>query len=400
MRFFKRHLARTSRMVVLLLVIEWFDEIIFGAQGAALPRIRADLHLSYEQIGLLLTLPPMLASWIFEPIMGLYGDTPLRRAIMLAGAVGMAASVLLMGVSSSFLLLMIAWIVFNPSSGALVGLAQATLMDLDPGRHEQNMARWTAAGSLGVVMGSLGVGVLLTTTLGWRVFFVAVGVLGIVITVWLWWMPWPALRGEDDDEEETYTLRQSVRRVLNALRQGEVVRWSLLLEASDLMLDTLFGFLALYFVDVVGVSAEQAAFAVGVWTTVGLVGDLAIIPLLERVSGLTYLRVTAVLQAILYSAFLLTPSFEVKLVLIGIIGFFNAGWYSILQANVYTALPNQSASILIIGNLFSVVHQVAPLLIGLAAARFGLGQAMAFPLIACAALFFGLPRRRGKVHAE
>ena len=36
-----------------------------------------------------------------------------------------------------------------------VSLSQASLMDTSPDRHDQNMARWTLAGSLGVVAGPL-----------------------------------------------------------------------------------------------------------------------------------------------------------------------------------------------------------------------------------------------------
>lgn len=43
---------------------------------------------------------------------------------------------------------------------------------------------------------------------------------------------------------------------MGALRQKEVLRWLVLLEFSDLMLDVLLGFLALYFVDVAGFSSS------------------------------------------------------------------------------------------------------------------------------------------------
>ena len=84
-------------------------------------------------------------------------------------------------------------------------------------------------------------------------------------------------------------LKDGVVNALRALRRGEVLRWLTLLQFSDLMLDVLLGFLALYFVDVVGVTPAQAGLAVAVWTGVGLLGDFLLIPLLERVRGLSYL---------------------------------------------------------------------------------------------------------------
>jgi hypothetical protein len=53
---------------------------------------------------------------------------------------------------------------------------------------------------------------------------------------------------------------------LRALRRREVLRWLTLLECADLMMDVLLGFLALYFVDVVGATPAQAGGAVAVWT--------------------------------------------------------------------------------------------------------------------------------------
>ncbi|WP_075063557.1 hypothetical protein [Ornatilinea apprima] len=77
------------------------------------------------------------------------------------------------------------------------------------------------------------------------------------------------------------------------------------MEFSDLMLDVLYSFLALYFVDMVNMDPGGAAMAISVWTVVGLAGDFLLIPLLERVKGLDYLRVSVALELILYPAFLL-----------------------------------------------------------------------------------------------
>ncbi len=52
----------------------------------------------------------------------------------------------------------------------------------------------------------------------------------------------------------------------------------------------LLGFLALYFVDVTRLTAGQAALGIAVWSGLGLLGDFLLIPLLEKVRGLDYLR--------------------------------------------------------------------------------------------------------------
>lgn len=46
-----------AQMAPILLLIEFLDELVFGAGEAAWPLIRDDLALSYDQIGLLLGIP-------------------------------------------------------------------------------------------------------------------------------------------------------------------------------------------------------------------------------------------------------------------------------------------------------------------------------------------------------
>src|SRR5262249_24346969 len=147
-------------------------------------------------------------------------------------------------------------------------------------------------------------------------------------------------------------LKRGLSDAWRALRSREVLRWLTLLTFSDLMLDMLGGFITLYFVDVVGVSPIEAAFAVLVWTGVGLTGDLLLLPLLERVNGLRYLRYDAVVVLFLYPIFLLWPGTGGKLILLSLLGILNAGWYSILKAQLYTSLPGQSGMAMAVGSIF------------------------------------------------
>jgi MFS transporter, FSR family, fosmidomycin resistance protein len=181
-----------------------------------------------------------------------------------------------------------------------------------------------------------------------------------------------------------------LRDAIASLRRPGVLHWLVLLEFSDLMLDVLLGFLALYLVDIGAATPEQASFAVVVWSGFGLLGDLALIPLLERVRGLRYLRVSAVLELVLFPALLLTPDFTAKLVLLALLGFFNSGWYAILQAQVYGALAGQSGTALAVKNVSGIIGSGIPLLLGLVAQRWGLNVAMWLLLAGPVALVVGL----------
>src|SRR5207245_2159577 len=142
--------------------------------------------------------------------------------------------------------LLVTFAAMSPASGAFVGLSQATLMDLDDDRHEQNMARWVVAGSIGVVGGTGLVGLVARRGGNWRVAFVILAVLAVFVAIAVARAgaarsTRPAERAGSIDD-----LRSRARDALRALRRPDVRRWLILAECADLMLDVLAGFLALY----------------------------------------------------------------------------------------------------------------------------------------------------------
>ena len=376
-------------------LIEFLDELVFGVGEVALPLMRDDLALTYTQIGLLLSLPGMIGAFI-EPWIGVLGDVWKRRVLIIAGGMLFTLSLAMTSLSHSFLLLLFSFILFFPSSGAFVSLSQASLMDSDPARHEQNMARWTFAGSLGVLSGPLLLGLFLYLGMGWRGAYALLAALSAVCLI-------AALRHVPRGTDTTLSF-PSLRLVLSgfgaalsALRRVEVLRWLLLLEFADLMLDVLFSYLALYFVDVAGATEAQSGIAVTVWLGVGLITDVLFIRLIERQDdSLKFLRVTAWLELVAFAIFLLTPGFVPKLIAGILVNLFNTGWYPILQGRLYSSLPGQSASILVIGSVTAPLAKFFPFLIGLLADRVGLQAALWILLLGPLALLLGLPRRSGK----
>ncbi len=373
---------------IIFLVIEFIDELVFGVTDAAWPLIRSDLGLSYAQIGLALSLPGLVSNFI-EPFLFILGDVWRRRTIILIGGALFTLSLVMTAISQNFALLLISLILFNPSSGMFVSLSQASLMDSAPGRHEVNMARWTFAGSLGVFLGPILLGGIALMALGWRFAFVFLALLSCIVLV-LAWANIPKSLDAKISFPSPIVFWEGIKSTFNALKRREVLRWLVLLEFSDLMLDVLYGFLALYFVDVAGFTFPQAALGVAVWTGCGLASDFLLIPLLERVRGLDYLRISVFAELILFPAFLLIPSFYPKLILVGLLGFFNAGWYAILKANLYKTMPGQSGSVLALDNVSGMFGKLLPLTIGLAAQAYGLQSAMWLLLAGPIVLLVGL----------
>ena len=381
----------TSRRVfffsVVLLTIEFLDELVFGAREAAWPLIRTDLGLSYAQVGLLLGVPGVIGNLIELPL-GVLGDVWNRRRLIVGGGVVFGLGLLFIALAPSFWVLLLALILFYPASGAFVSLSEATLMDLSPQRHEQAMARWTLAGSLGVVGGPFVLGAAVWVGWGWRGLFVALAISSLVLAFITWGRPF--LQQDSPLESVEGGLRAGFMGALQAIRCREVLHWSTLLLFSDFMLDVLLGFLALYFVDVVGVTPALAGSAIAVWSVVGLLGDALLVPLLEKVRGLVYLRYSAALILILFPAFLLTPTYSIKIVLLGVMGFANAGWYAILKAQLYTTLPKKSGTVMTINTFFSILAGFVPALLGFIAEQVGLAWMMWLLILGPVALLVGI----------
>ncbi|HYE15178.1 MAG TPA: MFS transporter [Pyrinomonadaceae bacterium] len=379
---------RLSSFALSLLLVEFLDEVLFGVHESAWPLIRDDLRLSYTQVGILLSVPTLFGNFV-EPALGILADVWKRRAVILAGGVCYAASTLLMGLSYDFVFLLLTTMVLSPASGAFVGLSQAALMDAAPDRREQNMARWTLFGAAGNAAGPVAVALAVWAGVSWRWLFACVALFALVMVWAAWRLPFPtpsATEGATTRE----ALADGFREAWAALRRREVVRWLVLLHAGDFMADVLLGFLALYFVDVVGAGGAQAATAVIVWTCVGLPGDFLILWVLERVRGLSYLRVSTAAVVVIFPAFLLAEGLTAKLVLLGLLGFVNAGWYPILAAQLYASMPGRSGTVMTVSNASGLVASLVPLALGAFAQRHGLGAMMWLLWLGPVALLAGL----------
>ena len=382
-----RHIRLPAATLLIFLAIEFLDELVGGVAGAAWPLVRNDLDLTYVQIGLLLSVPGLFSTFV-EPVIGILGDVGYRRLLVVGGGVAFAAALGLMSVSQGFIVLLIAWTVFFPASGGFVSLSQASLMDYNPARREQNMVRWEFTGWVAYALGPLALTGAIAVGLGWRMAFLTMAVMTIPAIVAVSRMRLEPARSESEPRSPSFA--EGARTAVKALKRFRVVKWLALLQASDLMLDIFLGFLALYMVDVAGISESRAALTLSVWLGAGIVGNLLLIPLLERMRGLTYLRFSVVAVLALYPAFLIAPSFETKLIAIGLLGFASAGWYSILQGQSYSSLPGKSGTIVALGNVFGIIASVIPFGIGVVSANWGLDTAMWLLLAGPVVLLIGL----------
>jgi len=325
---------------------------------------------------------PGLVALVVEPPIGILGDRGLRRRLVLGGGVVFAAALVATALAPTYLVLLTSFVAIYPASGAFVSLSQATLMDADPANRERNMARWTMAGAVGVAAGPL----LVATGAPWRVIFVAYAAVGMLLVV----LARPLAFGYADPEANG---ESGFRAALRELRTPRVLRWLFLLELQDLGGDILYGYLALYFVDSVGVDVRTAALAVAVWTGADLVGNVIVLRALRRVGGLGWLRATALGVALVFPAFQVVPGLAPKLVLIALLGALHSGWYPISKARLYEALPGRSGTAMALASTTGALGAVMPLALGLLASRVGIHDAFWLVLLAPLSMLVFVPRR-------
>jgi FSR family fosmidomycin resistance protein-like MFS transporter len=373
---------RARGLVVTLLFVELLDELAGGALGAALPHLRTDLGLSYGQIGALFAVPALVGNLIEIPF-GLLADRGHRRRLVLGGGIVFTAALVAVAGAPTYAVLLAAFVLYYPASGAFVSLSQAILVDTDPGRGEALMARWTLAGSIGVVAGPLLFAVVVATGGTWRVAVAVVAALFVVGVVAVTHVPIAETVLEDPE------VTPGWRDVMAAARQRSVLQATALLHVSDLLGDVLGAFLALYLVDVSGL---EAALALAAWAGAGLLGDAVAVPVLDRVEGRLVVRVTAVVAGALYAGVLLVDQVPGKVVLLALLGFCTAGWYPVLVARYYATMPGRSGIAVSLASASSTVDGAVPLALGVLAQAHGLGTTMWLLLLGPVALVLGLRR--------
>ena len=312
----------------------------------------------------------------------LAGQGRRRRLVILGGGIVFVFTLLAVASARSFAVLMAAFVAFYPASGAFVSLTQAEIMDAWPDRQAQVMARWDLAGAAGAVAGPLLLTAVLASGGSWRAGYLVLA--GISALIWLGAL----LRGRPDErtdaadaaaEEEAEQRPWTARfgEIGAALRDWGTLRWLLLIEVADLLVDVFTGFLALYLVDVAHLTPAFAALAIAVRLGAALAGDAALIVILERVSDLTVLRVSAAAAALLYPAFLLVPGVVPKLAVLAVLSAATAPWYPVLQARLYGSLPGRSSVAVTLSSAAGLAGGLGPLAVGLVAQSFGLSWALA-----------------------
>ncbi len=373
----RRKSSGAASLTLIFLLIEFFDELHYGIHGTALPSIRTSLGLNYYQVGLLLGLPG-LVNTIIEPVLMIMGDTNWRRHLIAFGGLVLSLALLIFASASTFSILLMASILAFPAAGAFVSLSQASLVDRHPSGEAQMMARWTVFGSIGNLSGPLLVAGGLVIALSWRWMFASLCIMtaGLTLSFWTRSGQQPDILEKAPVQKTYSSLSVLPARLWLALRQRELMRWTALLLASDLLLDTFTSYLALYLTDTARFTARQASLAFGVCMLASLAADLGLIPLLERYNGRDIVRLSALLATALYPAWLLASSSWAKIFLLIAVRLATIGWYPVLKSEAFRSYSGNSGAVMAIDSLAGLAGSGIVWIVAAVASHTSLGTAM------------------------
>jgi len=376
------------------------DELITGFPVVGLPLLRDQLGLSYGQIGLLFSVEA-LSGMIFSPIISLLSDRGSKRWWVIGGSLGLAISLVVMGSTHNFDLLLAAFALSSPAGSAAVGLSQATLIDAAPQESTKTMTRWTLMGSVGDLLSPLAVATIATLQLGWPAlcWLGTAAWLGAALAVGFQRFPRPT--GVVDKTETTGDVKLWAG-LREALRDPVLLRWAALSLIPTMMDEVFLGFVALYLRDVL--HASQVV--IGVALTVSMVGSLVGLLTLDRVfrksriSSVRLLSWLALLSLVGVIGFLVTRSIWLATVTLFVIHLGVAGWYPIAKAQAYDRQPGRSGTVRAVIALGAPFEVALPGLVGFVAGRFGALAGVALLGLGPVLILLLVPKSRRVIHQK
>jgi FSR family fosmidomycin resistance protein-like MFS transporter len=305
----------------------------------------------------------------------------------------MAGSAFLIASAASFPAVLAGFILGLPASGAFVSLSQAALMDMNPGREPQMMARWSVAGTLGNLIGPLLLAGGFALGLGWRWAYLALALAGLALAGLLLSRPIPIHPAREAISGSALSIARDLLRGLGAnLRNLPLLRWILLAITADLLMDVFTSYLPLYFTDVVGFTAAQASLVLSAYILFGLINNFALIPILERFPGRRVVRLSAAVCIPLYAAWLLVPWPAAKVALALAIALALMGWYALIDGEIFAAGNGRSGTVMAIGSLATFLGGFLFWLVGWTANTLGLQTAMWLLILGPVSILLGVPK--------
>lgn len=387
-----------------LLTSPLLDELTFGILVVALPFVRDEFHLSYEQAGFLFTVGS-LSAMVIEPVINLLSDRHSKRLFIVLGMFSLVMSFLLTSATSSYGMLLLAFALIFPGIGIALDLAQATLIDAAPDASSHTMTRWTIMAGIGDLLAPLAVGIITVAGLSWRVLCLLAAALwaGAAAVVWPQRFPKrPTLAQHDGEEDEGSIWKQLALAFTEGLRDKTLLRWAGVVLLCTMLDEVFLAFMGLYLRDARHATGWEISLALGGLLGGGMVGlvilDRMHARLRRRGSKMQSERVLlwlAVFTLVNIPIILIARTIWIVTLALVFVGAGVAGWYPLAIAAAYDLRPGRTGLVRAVIAVGSPIEMVLPTIVGIIAGQFGIAAGIAFLGLAPLGVLVLTPRRRG-----
>jgi predicted MFS family arabinose efflux permease len=380
-RALARVIAALRPPSILLLTAAFFDELSSGIAPLGAPEVEDHFRLTHGMAaGWPIAAMHLLAIVVEPPIFALADRYPKRRFIV-AGFVLVGISCIVAGLTSSYLVLLGALLVYGPADGCGVVLSQAALIDANPDARERTLTRWTLASSLGDLATPLLLTLLAAGGASWRAAFVACGGLAILYAAAIarfspatQALPAAEATPVDPEDEPAPPLPAAWKMIAS---QRALPLWAAGLMLCGLLDEIFVAFGSLYLRERLQLSARQRSFVFEAWMIGSITGLLVLERLLPRVRARVLLIATSLGSLLAFSAWLAASNWQLSAAGAALLGCFVAPQYPLAKAQAYRARPGQSGLVNAFCAFFLPIEIASPVLIGLLADRLGILPALA-----------------------
>jgi MFS family permease len=169
------------------------------AMSVLFPTLQALWGLSYTQLGMIGTIRNLLQS-ISAPFWGYAADRLQRKSVIVFGTGIWGLWTLLCGLTQSFGQLLVVRAISGLGLGCLMPATFSLISDMYPPRQRgRALGTLEAIGVLGIVIGTLGLGLLASPTL-WRWGFISLGAFSVISGLLVWLLVDEPVRGAAEPE--------------------------------------------------------------------------------------------------------------------------------------------------------------------------------------------------------
>ena len=344
-----------------------------GVPMAGAPDLAHTFALAHSSTALVVFAVPGVFAMIVEPIVFVLSDRLPRKWFVVGGLAAMAASAFAAAIAPNVYVLAAAFGVWYVATGSACAIAQATLVDANPDRRAQTMARWTLFAAIGDIAAPLLLAVLAAVGWDWRFAFVLVGFVLVGFALAIAMRRFPDAPALADGEEPTSTWQA----LKSALRDPRLLAWLFGTALCDLLDEILVVFASLHVRGELATGTTWQAIILGALMLGGVIGLLVLERLLARHGERRLLVVMALACAVFYAAWLAAPWPWLSALLIFPVGATAATLYPLAAARAYACAPGRSSIVLATSHLFTPLGLALPWLLGIVADVAGTWVALA-----------------------